>query len=256
LNQFCRVCSGDVGKPIFNALIFKNTINYFECSACGYVQTELPYWLEKAYSSAINNCDTGIMARNQSNVGLILATLSVTKKMNTTVVDCAGGYGILVRLLRDRGVEALWSDPFCQNLLAVGFEYANEKAELVTAFEAFEHFVDPLLEAEKLFAIAPNLIISTNLIATPAPSPDQWWYYGLDHGQHIGFFRLQTLQFIAKKFGKHLVTDGVGCHFFTEKPINATHWKLKVRIARKMPFLFSQTLKSKIWSDFEKMSTY
>ena len=202
-------------------------------------------------------CDMdSIMARNQSNVGLILATLSMTKKMNATVVDCAGGYGILVRLLRDRGVEALWSDPFCQNLLAVGFEYTNEKAELVTAFEAFEHFVDPLLEAEKLFAIAPNLLISTNLIATPAPSPDQWWYYGLDHGQHIGFFRFQTLQFIAQKFGKHLVTDGVGCHFFTEKPINATHWKLKVRIARKMPFLFSQTLKSKIWSDFEKMCTY
>jgi Nif-specific regulatory protein len=39
-----------------------------------------------------------------------------------TVVDCAGGYGILVRLLRDYGVNALWSDPYCENVLAKGFE--------------------------------------------------------------------------------------------------------------------------------------
>jgi hypothetical protein len=252
--NYCRVCIKENNHPVFSGYIFEKSVNYFECSTCGYVQTEQPYWLEKAYSSAINNCDTGIMARNQSNVGLVLATLSEIQKMNGIVVDCAGGYGILVRLLRDRGVEALWSDPYCQNLLALGFEHAKEEAELVTAFEAFEHFIDPLFEAEKLFAIAPNLLISTNLIASPAPSLDKWWYYGLDHGQHIGFFRLKTLQFLAKRFGKHLISDGVGCHLFTDNPINASKWNLKVRIARKVPFLFSKKLKSKIWPDFEKMS--
>lgn len=97
------------------------------------------------------------------------------------------GYGILVRLLRDRGIDAMWSDPYCKNLLAVGFEHTAEKANLVTAFEAFEHFVEPLLEAEKLFAIAPNLLISTTLIATAASAPNEWWYHGLDHGQHISY---------------------------------------------------------------------
>jgi hypothetical protein len=250
----CRVCGKKNIDFILSGRIFENKVNYFECYSCGFVQTEQPYWLERAYSSAINNCDTGIMARNQSNVGLVLATLSVIKKVNATVVDCAGGYGILVRLLRDRGVEALWSDPYCKNLLALGFERTEEKAELVTAFEAFEHFVDPLLEAEKLFSIAPNVLISTNLIASPAPNLDGWWYYGLDHGQHIGFFRLKTLEFIAKRFGKYLASDGEGCHLFTVEPINAMEWNLKVRIARRLPFLFGRSLKSKIWSDFEKMS--
>jgi hypothetical protein len=254
MNGCCRVCASKVVEPIFSGLIFEKYVKYFECSVCGYVQTELPYWLEKAYASAINNCDTGIMARNQSNVGLILATINTLKSPGGVVVDCAGGYGILVRLLRDRGIDARWSDPYCQNLLAVGFEYKNEKAELVTAFEAFEHFVDPLLEAEKLFAIAPNLLISTNLIASPAPQPDRWWYYGLDHGQHIGFFRLKTLRFIAKKFGKYLVSDGASRHLFTDTKINAMEWNLKILMARGMPSLFSRNLKSKIWSDFEKMS--
>ncbi|MDZ7891007.1 MAG: class I SAM-dependent methyltransferase [Rhodoferax sp.] len=250
----CRLCGNASINSIFGASIFDVNINYFDCAVCSYVQTEQPHWLDRAYESAINNCDTGIMARNLSNIGLVLATLSVLNRASGTVVDCAGGYGILVRLLRDRGVEALWSDPYCENLLAVGFEHTTEKAELVTAFEAFEHFVDPLLEVEKLFAVAPNLLISTSLIATPAPLPDKWWYYGLDHGQHIGFFRLQTLQFIAEKFNKHMVTDGVGYHLFTDKPISATEWNLKARVARRMPSLFSRKLRSKIWSDFEKMS--
>jgi hypothetical protein len=254
VNKYCRVCLNETDKPIFTSEIFGNNISYFDCSVCGYVQTEQPHWLDRAYASAINNCDTGIMVRNQSNVGLILATLSALNKINGTVVDCAGGYGILVRLLRDRGVEALWSDPYCKNLLAVGFEYTDEKADLVTAFEAFEHFVDPLLEAEKLFAIAPNLLISTNLISSPAPQPSQWWYYGLDHGQHIGFFRLQTLRFIANKFGKYLFTDGVSYHLLADKPVNAMQWNINARIARRVPSLFGRKLKSKIWSDFEIMS--
>lgn len=236
-------------------MLLGNNISYFECSICGYVQTESPYWMERAYSSAINNCDTGIMVRNLANVGLVLATLTALNKINGSVVDCAGGYGILVRLLRDRGVGALWSDPYCKNLLALGFEHTTEEADLVTAFEAFEHFVDPILEAEKLFAIAPNLLISTALITTPAPAPNAWWYYGLDHGQHIGFYRLQTLQFIAKKFGKHLVTDGVGYHLFTDKPLSSKRWNLNVRIARRLPFLYCRKLESKVWKDFEKMSS-
>lgn len=254
MNHNCRVCSNLLDQAIFSEKIFGKNINYFECNICKYVQTERPYWLDKAYSSAINSCDTGIMGRNQSNVGLVLATLSMIRKINANVVDCAGGYGILVRLLRDRGLNALWSDPYCQNLLAVGFEHTIEKADLVTAFEVFEHFVDPLIEIEKLFNVSPNLLISTSLISTPTPLPKDWWYYGLDHGQHIGFFRLQTLQFIANKFGKKLLTDGCRYHLFTNEPIVALFWKLKILIAKKLPFMFGLTLKSKTWSDYEKMS--
>jgi hypothetical protein len=250
----CRVCNAPKVEKLFSAYLLDRSVDYFECKVCEYVQTEAPTWLDEAYASAIHNCDTGIMARNQANVGLVLATLTDIGQINGRVVDCAGGYGILVRLLRDRGIDAMWSDPYCKNLLAVGFEHANEKADLVTAFEAFEHFVDPLIEADKLFAIAPNLLISTSLIASPAPPPNEWWYYGVDHGQHIGFFRLQTLKFIAQKFGKQLVSDGMGCHLFTDKPISSWQWNLSVRIGRRLPIIFGRRLNSKILEDYEKMS--
>ena len=116
----CRVCNATNIEKIFSASILGRSVDYFECKVCDYVQTEAPTWLDEAYSSAINNCDTGIMVRNQANVGLVLATLAALSQINGRVVDCAGGYGILVRLLRDRGVEALWSDPYCKNLLAIG----------------------------------------------------------------------------------------------------------------------------------------
>ena len=170
------------------------------------------------------------------------------------VVDCAGGYGILTRLLRDQGVDALWSDPYCQNLVAMGFEHTDEKADLVTAFEAFEHFVSPTTEIERLFKIAPNLLISTEIIPSPTPSPQEWWYFGLDHGQHVGFLRVKTLEYIAKKFNKHLITDGHSYHLFSERPVKKSIWRLRTRLARHLPKLVTRDLKSKVWSDYEKMS--
>jgi len=250
----CRVCASQTGASIFTATILRSPVQYFDCRVCGYVQTQDPTWLDEAYQSAINKSDTGILARNHNNVCMVLATLASVGNRNGQVIDCAGGYGILVRLLRDQGIEALWSDPYCNNLLAIGFEHVNESADLVTAFEAFEHFVDPVGEMEKLFSHAPNLLISTELISSPAPTPQQWWYYGLDHGQHIGFFRTKTLQRLAQHFGKHLVTDGISYHLYTQQPVSAAVWHLSRRLASRFPAVFTRGMQSKVWSDFKKMS--
>jgi len=253
-SRHCRVCKTQSGRSIFTALILNQAVNYYECATCGYVQTEEPTWLDKAYASPINKCDTGMLQRNLSNVGIVLASLACINQREGRVVDSAGGYGILVRLLRDAGIEALWSDAYCQNLLAAGFEHTTERADLVTAFEVFEHFVNPLEEMQKLLTTAPNLLLSTLLIPKPTPAPKDWWYYGLDHGQHIGFFRLQTLEFLANKLGKHLVTDGAGYHFFTENKVFNVKWKVAIKMGSRFPSLFSRDLKSKVWSDFQEMS--
>jgi hypothetical protein len=250
----CRVCESPSSQPVFSATILGQEVDYFDCEVCGYVQTENPTWLEVAYKSAINLSDTGIMRRNRTNLGMVLGTLASIKRRRGLVVDCAGGYGMLVRLLRDEGIDAFWSDPYCSNLFAVGFERTNQSADLVTAFEAFEHFVDPVQELRKLLSVGPSLLISTEIISSPAPRPEDWWYYGLDHGQHVGFFRIQTLQFLADLFGMNLVTDGKAYHLFTKRPVSRFLWRLATRAAKRSPALFSRGLESKTWSDFEKMS--
>ena len=77
--------------------------------------------------------------------------------------------------------------------MARGFEYSGEDSvSLVMAFESFEHFVNPIDEMEKLLSISTNILITTSLIPQPTPEPSEWWYYGLDHRQHIGFFRFES----------------------------------------------------------------
>jgi hypothetical protein len=225
------------------------TVKYFECPCCAYVQTEQPYWLDRAYEDAINDSDTGIVARNSMNARITIGTLAALGKLRGKVVDFAGGYGLLVRMLRDYGVDALWTDPFCDNLVARGFEHTDGHADLVTAFEAFEHFIDPVAELTRMLAIAPNVLLSTMMIPLPAPSHDAWWYYGREHGQHVGFFRRKTLELLAAKMGKTLVTDGYLHHLFADRPINERGWKLALRLNRLVPAMHKWRLKSKTWSD-------
>jgi hypothetical protein len=229
-------------------------VNYFECPNCGYVQTETPYWLGRAYAEAINDSDTGIMMRNQANARIVLATMLMLGKLDGNLVDCAGGYGILVRLLRDYGVNALWSDRYCKNLVARGFEHTTETADLVTAFEAFEHFENPAEELDRLLGIAPNVLFSTEIIADPAPKHDDWWYYGKEHGQHIGFFRIQTLEKLAQERGKSLLSDRVSYHLIADQPISKALWKLLIRANRLLPLLLRRRLTPKTWSDHELMA--
>lgn len=246
----CRCCKKNLNNQLFSAEILKKKIAYFECYNCGYVQTEEPFWLKDAYSSAINNSDTGIMSRNLYNVSLVLATLTLMKSRSYPVVDYAGGHGFLVRLLRDIGVDAFWSDPYCENLVARGFEFENKnKAELVTAFESFEHFLNPFDEMTKLLDIAPNILLTTNIIPDPAPKPSDWWYYGLDHGQHIGFYRLRTLKYLANKFNLNLISDGLCRHFFSKKKYSFHSWRILIYLANKFPKLLKMGMTSKTWDD-------
>ena len=249
----CRVCQQPSGS-LWTGILIGHSVDYYECPSCGYVQTESPYWLEQAYSSAINDSDTGIMKRNLYNRRIILGALHLLGETSSAVLDYAGGYGILVRLLRDDGVDAFWYDKFCKNLVAKGFEYTDKKVQLVTAFEAFEHFDQPMQELEQMLAIAPNVLLSTELIKTPTPAHKDWWYYGKEHGQHIGFFREQTLKNMAKTLGKHVVTDGKSFHLFSEQPISNRSWKLMLKLNKLYYFRLKQKLTSKTQSDFLNLS--
>ena len=227
-------------------------VDYFECPRCEYVQTQNPTWLSKAYESPINVSDTGIITRNLANLEVVISTLALLGCRRRKVIDCAAGYGILVRMLRDKGVDAYWNDPYALNLFSRGFEYSSQDAGLVTAFEAFEHFLHPLQEAKKLKLISDNILISTELIPTPAPPPDHWWYYGLEHGQHIGFFRAKTLVYLSKKLGLNLLSDGRSLHLFSRNKLSLRKWRLLRRLSSVKISLLTRGLSPKTWDDHLK----
>jgi len=247
----CNIC-GNTTKPIFSGKILKKyTIQYFQCNNCGYICTENPYWLPESYKHSINITDTGMLWRSIHLSKISSCILFLFFKQNKKYLDYGGGYGVLTRLMRDIGFDFYWYDPFTQNLFAQGFEYTKNchEIELITAFENFEHFVNPLEDLEKIFSISHNVIFSTELVPVPLPKPNEWLYYGLEHGQHISFYSPQTLKTIAEKFGVNCYSYN-NIHFFTRKKISNTFWKLVCKFGFRFIFPLAKfKIKSKTVED-------
>jgi hypothetical protein len=245
----CRVCR-NTAVFVFAQPILGEMASYFECGSCGYLQTEQPGWLERAYADAINDADTGIMRRNRENVGRVAMTLLAYNLLHGRVVDHAGGYGILVRLLRDDGIDARWRDKYCVNLLARGFEAEGTGFDLLTAFEMLEHVLDPVAEIDGMLADADVAVVSTELIQTAETPRADWWYLGPGHGQHIGFFRRRTLALIADKVGCAFASDGRSLHLFSRRRIPSC-WRTLQRFRRLWPLVGPSVLRSRTLTDLD-----
>lgn len=224
--MLCKICSQPSRSFTQARIRGQYDIQLYVCSSCGFVQTERPYWLAEAYSSPINESDIGLVSRNLEAVKLTSALIASFFKKDGPFVDFAGGYGLFVRMMRDRGFDFYWQDLHSPNLFAQGFECGKSlegRAELVTAFEVFEHFADPLEEIQPVLKLSRNIWLSTRLISNPPPQPSAWDYYGLDHGQHISFFTRQALEEMARRLGLNLYTNGATLHLMTEKKVG-TRW--------------------------------
>jgi hypothetical protein len=246
----CRVCAG-VTTFTFCMSVLGRSVKYFDCPTCGYVQTEAPYWLEQAYGQPIGDADTGIMLRNRANLARVTTALVALGRLRGRVLDVGGGFGILVRMLRDLGLDAYWSDKHCENLLAKGFERGSEPYDLATAFEVVEHLEHPLNEIRSLLSTAPAVLISTELAPEPGELTPSWWYLVPEYGQHIGFFRTSTLTWIARELGCHHATDGQSVHLFSTSPSVARRWSVIRRVTRIAPLLVRLALQSRTTADFE-----
>lgn len=224
--------------PIFFGTILKKySVQYYRCSSCEYVCTENPYWLSESYKNSINVTDTGIISRNIHASKTVSCIFVLFFNKNINGLDYGGGYGILTRLMRDIGFNFFWWDPHTKNLFAQGYEYPQQCKEIdvITAFENFEHYLNPIEDLKTLFSISHNIIFSTDLLPNPVPKPEEWWYYGLEHGQHISFYSRHTLQTIARRFNVQYYSHN-NLHFFTSKKINKTLWKLVCKFGSRFIF--------------------
>ena len=216
----CRICAHSMEPFARATLLRRYDIAYHRCTYCGFIRTEEPNWLAEAYASAITGSDVGLVRRNHQLAAVARVVISAFFRRSGRFLDYAGGYGLIVRLMRDSGYDFSWYDRYCENIFARGFEASppgSEPLEMLTAFEVFEHLADPVAELERMLACSRNVLFTTQLLPEPAPQPDGWWYYGLEHGQHIAFYTRRSLALLAERAGLNLYTNGASMHLFTEK---------------------------------------
>lgn len=217
----CKVCKNKV-EPIFSKRILKKyDAIYFQCTHCDFVQTSEAIWLEEAYSNAITTLDIGLASRNVWLTREVANIIDTCFPKAKNMLDFAGGYGLFARLMRDAGYNFYRQDDYCENIFSNYFDQADSgisRFDLVTAFEVFEHFNKPTDEIKRVLSYSENLIFSTELM--PSEDVENWWYLSIETGQHIAFYSLKTLEFIAKENNKNLYSNGRNLHIFSKEKLS------------------------------------
>lgn len=227
--MICKICQSTSNHFDNGIILNKYNINFYKCTNCGFIQTETPFWLEESYSNAITKSDIGLLSRNIHFSNLTSNFISLCLEKPTTFVDFGGGYGIFVRLMRDKGFNFFIFERKCENLFANQFEAKKgTKFDLLTAWEVFEHLEDPLSTIEEMLSFSSNILFSTFLLPRNPQPVDNWWYYGLEHGQHISFYTKKSIQIISEKLNFKTWYTSKNLQFLGKKDINPLLIKISV----------------------------
>ena len=229
----CKICESatiDFGEL---RILSRYDARYRRCEACGFVFIEDVRWLEEAYSAAIAASDTGIAVRNLRVAAEASVLIQLAFPRAQRFLDYGGGAGLFVRLMRDRGFDFHLLDKYCANVFAGGFEaQPGDRFDLLTCFEVVEHLLEPLPAFRELAALAPAIIIGTELLPARRNRPGEWWYYAPETGQHVCFYTRRALETIGERLGMHLASNGRNLHVLASASVGDAAVKLATSRAR------------------------
>jgi hypothetical protein len=216
-----KLTGGKTELLFAKTVLNKYKVNYYRCLETGFIQTEVPYWLNESYSNVITSLDVGLTNRNLRYAKIVAKIIKKNFNSNSKFLDWGGGIGLFVRLMRDMGYDYILYDLYAPNILALGFSLKEIKQdkefELITAFEVFEHLVNPLQDIEAMLLQGKNILFSTLLIPTQNNEIENWWYLLPETGQHISFYSIETLEYIAAKYQLNLYSNNKDFHLLTKE---------------------------------------
>lgn len=219
----CAICKSKMDLLQSAVILNKYDTELYLCSHCYYMKFNQPYWLEEAYSEVIAQTDIGLVSRNLYVSRKLATLLSYLLSDNDKSLDAAGGYGLLTRLMRDKGFDFYSHDDYCENIFSKSFQHneASESYTCVTAIEVMEHVQDPIEFISKYIKNSHTkyFIFTTLLYKEPRPLIGEWWYYCLETGQHISFYHKKSINRIANILDLNYYNVGI-FHILSKKKLN------------------------------------
>jgi hypothetical protein len=253
----CPICKSP-SNLLFEVDIFSINRKLLECvnHECKQAFFCNVTWLDRAYSNAIADLDTGAVRRCLSIRKLIASIVSINTN-NSMVLDYGGGSGLLTRLLRDVGIDCHHHDKYCSNIYAGPFAGTDTHYDVITMIEVIEHLMNPIEELESILKkYTPNIVIATTVLR-PDIIEKTWWYLTPSTGQHINFYTAASLKKISQALGYNVLTSGTTVIFYKEKLDLLGKFLLKFSLNRYVKHLIytyrSIFYRSSTQKDFEKL---
>ena len=216
--ELCAVCSGGTRFLFSYEVRGKHQAFLHECHNCRFTYISNPHWLDESFSSELNDLDIGSVDRCLVLADFVEVLIRSMKSSKSRFLDWGGGYGLLSRIMRDRGLDFVSHDIYTRPLFVESSSNLNsETFELITMSEVALHLVDPVPVFTKIME-STDVLVFTAVIA-PTVIPNDWWYLMPDTGQHVAIYHEETLQALAKKLGVQVTSDGRFFHVLHRKSL-------------------------------------
>ncbi|MFD9563824.1 methyltransferase domain-containing protein [Streptomyces sp. NPDC059994] len=253
----CGICRGTTRVTHRGTVLGRHEATYRMCDACAHWFVDEPHWLDEAYSQAVAAIDTGVVQRNLYLYPRLASVLVRMFGAGGVYVDYGAGYGLLVRLLRDVGLDVYWQDAHCENLFARGFEWDGSlrgAAAAVTAVEVMEHVTDPLAFVDScLRETGAHSFVFTQHLHDLSADPS-WWYLAPEAGQHISFYAPRTMRVLAERLGMTYHAAGT-LHLLTKRDFRPGAFARSVRLHRLSYPLLRHRLRSRVMTDHRLLTS-
>jgi len=217
----CKICESDNNFLFKMKVLNKYVADYSLCQNCNFIHANNPFWLDEAYSNVITDADTGIVARNIKFSKLVLTFIYFFKDYKKKFLDFAGGYGLFTNIMRNFGINYYHIDPLCNNIFSKDWEIKkiNKRYEAITAFEYFEHSINPIKDFKSLLRFTNTLIFSTETHKFSNNVDKKWFYFFPKYGQHISLFSIKSIQKFADTNKLNYYSNNKNFHILTKNKI-------------------------------------